>query len=72
LNDPVERERHDLRPGGAADNSPAHSAPGKWEIISRPVGTLEVLTHTLKPSFISHAYAAHEWPLFHGTARIAR
>ena len=38
-----------MRPGGAADNSPARSAPGKWEISSRPVGALEVLTHTLKP-----------------------
>jgi hypothetical protein len=38
----------DLRPGGASENSPALSAPGKVEHRVRPGGTPEVLMHTLR------------------------
>jgi len=50
LDDAVDRKRRDLRPGGRLIIARRVQRREQWEIISRPVGTLEVLTHTPEAS----------------------
>jgi hypothetical protein len=51
------------RPGGATDNSPARSAPGKVEKKEpRPVGTPDLRAHFFKPAL---ATPPHQRPYAH-------